>query len=139
MPTNNPAVPTLSTLGWITNVAEKIDILLAHWVESDAEQDSIYAGKISNLQEIVQKYSDDPSSMANGIQRSLKTYLERYYPEGVTIEVWTSDALDQSQVTEFRKNINVTIIFVVNGKSYKAPHLLSLIDSKFDSFVRLNN
>jgi hypothetical protein len=137
--TNNPPVPTLSMHGWVTNTAEKIDFLLAHWVESDAEQDTIYGTSVSNLQEIVQKFNDDPYRMASEIQSKLSTYLARYYPDGVTIETQVSPAKDQVQVTEFRVNLGVTIFFKVGDKEYKAPHQLSLIDSKFNSFIRINN
>lgn len=137
--TNNPPVPTLSTHGWVTNTAEKIDFLLAHWVESDAEQDTIYGSNVSNLQEIVQKFSDDPHRMASDIQSRLKAYLSRYYPDGVVVEAEVSPAQDQVQITEFRVNLGITIIFKIGDKEYIAPHQLSLIDSKFNSFTRINN
>lgn len=136
---NNPPVPTLSMHGWVTNTAEKIDFLLAHWVESDAEQDSIYGKNVSNLQEIVQKFNDDPYQMASEIQTKLTAYLSRYYPDGVVIETNMVTATDQVQVNENRFNMMVNVVFKIGDKEYKAPHQLSLINSKFNEFVRINN
>lgn len=137
--TNNPPVPTLSTHGWVTNTAEKIDFLLAHWVESDAEQDTIYGNNVTNLQEVIQKYNDDPHRIASEIQNKLGAYLSRYYPDGVIVETSVTPAKDQEPVNEFRMNIGVVIVFKVGDKEYKAPHQLSLIDSKFNAFTRINN
>lgn len=136
---NNPVVPTLSSYGWVDSVTEKIDYLLAYFVHSDAEQDSIYTNYITNLQALVQKYYDKPVDLANAIQGKLSSYLERYFPDGVVVECSVSPAKDQVIVNENRVNINVSIFFKVGDKEYNAPHQLSLIDGKFNAFIRENN
>lgn len=135
----NPPVPTLSTFGWVTNVAEKIDFLLAHCVHSDAEQDPIYESSVFSMQSLVQKYSDDPNAMANAIVSKMKQYLSRYYPEGVEVSANITPAKDQPVPHKDRVNIAFTIVITQEGKTYSVPHLLKTVDSKFVAFARDNN
>lgn len=137
---NEIKVPTMSTRGWVSTVADKFDFLLAHMVESDADQDPIYGNRVSNLQSLVQKHSSDPHAMASAIQNMLVTYLSRYYSEKVEIETEVRPTKkDDGTLNENRVHIDFFITFKVNGVTYRAQQVLSTIDSKFHEFARVNN
>lgn len=129
-------VPTLSTQGWVTDLAGKIDILLAHWISSDQEQSNVYRGKISNLQYIVEQYSGDPLNTADAITRSVQSYLGRYYENVIAEARW---ALDDEVTSQTTVKITLSLNFTEGGASYTANRVLTYFNGKFKEITETNN
>lgn len=129
-------VPTLSTQGWVTDLATKIDILLAHYISTDQEQSNIYAGKVSNLQFIIEKYAGDPLSTADAISRSVQTYLGRYY-ENVVAEARYSLVDEKESQTTVK--ITLSLNFTEGGVTFTANRLLTYFNGKFKEITEINN
>lgn len=131
------SVPTLSTFGWVSTPAEKIDFLLAHYVNSEKTQTALFGQNVANLQWVIFNNADDMPGTCRELESSLKNYLVRYYPEGVSVE--TRYTLDDPQLSETRVKITLSIHFKENSIEYSATGLIRMIDSKFENFTRTNN
>lgn len=129
-------VPTLSTQGWVTDLSNKIDILLAHYVSSDAAQSNTFKGRIANLQVLVQTYAGDPLTTADAIARDVQQYLGRYY-ENVRAEARFS--LDDEKASQTTVKITLALNFTEAGVTYTANRLLTYFNGKFQSIVEVNN
>lgn len=129
-------VPTLSTQGWVTDLAGKIDTLLAHYISSDYEQSNTFKGSISNLQYLIEQHSGDPLSTADSIARSVQTYLGRYY-ENVIAEAKFS-LIDEK---ESRSTVKITLSlnFTEEGVTHTANRLLTYFNGKFKEITETNN
>lgn len=131
------SVPTLSTFGWVSTPSEKIDFLLAHYVNSEKTQTALFGQNVANLQWVIFNNADDMPGTCRELESSLKNYLARYYPEGVSVE--TRYTLDDPQLSETRVKITLSIHFKENSIEYSATGLIRMIDSKFENFTRTNN
>lgn len=130
-------VPTLSTFGWVSTPAEKIDFLLAHYVNSEKTQTALFGQNVANLQWVIYNNADDIPGTCRELESSLGTYLRRYYPENVVVE--TTYDLENEQVSASRVKITMSVHFRENGIDYSATGLIRMIDSKFENFTRTNN
>jgi hypothetical protein len=129
-------VPTLSTQGWVTDLSGKIDMLLAHYISSDAEQSNTFKGNISNLQFIVETYSGDPLGTSDAIARSVQNYLGRYYQNVMADAKYSLTNEKESQTTV---KITLSLNFTEEGVQYTANRLLTYFNGKFQSIVEANN
>lgn len=129
-------VPTMSTQGWVTDLASKIDFLLAHYISTDYEQSNVYRGNLSNLQYIVEQYNGDPVTTADQIANSIQTYLGRYYENVVADARFELDDPNESQTTV---KITLTLNFTEDGAVYTANRLLTYFNGKFKSITDVNN
>lgn len=129
-------VPTLSTQGWVTDLSSKIDMLLAHYVSTDAAQSNTFNGNLSNLQNTIEQYSGDPLSTADAIAREVQRYLGRYY-ENVMAEARFS--LTDEKESQTTVKITLALNFTEEGVTYTANRLLTYFNGKFQSIVEANN
>lgn len=130
------AVPTLSTNGWVTDNAPKIDWLLAHWVSCLDNQTSLYRGNITSLQAVIEKYQDDMDVCARQIASTLQTYLGRYYSEAlVNCRAVLADEKTSLTLVKFILGINYTEAGVI----YSADRVISTHSGKFKSITDANN
>ncbi len=129
-------VPTLSTSGWVADLAPKIDTLLAHFISTDYEQSNVYRDSITSLQYIVEQYSGDPLGTGEAIAQAAQRYLGRYYENVVCDARWTLEDEKESQTTV---KITLSLNFTEDGKSYTANRLLTYFNGKFKSIVTVNN
>jgi hypothetical protein len=130
-------VPTLSAAGWVTSPAEKADMLFSHFYESDKFQTYLYGKNITNLQWLVEQYGHDITILTQQMRASLEVYLTRYYPEGVAINVTSSD----DETLSAAGKIELRLYCTVNegGRVYSFGRLIQATNSKIDQIVKLNN
>lgn len=133
---NTIPVPTLSTLGWVRTVAEKIDFLLAHFFYSDQFQTTLYGNNVSNFQAILEQYGNDVTGAANAVRDTLTRYLGRYYQ---SVNVNTSTSLEDASKSSSRMVMVLSIFFTENGVEYNAATEVTSIDGRFKEFTRINN
>lgn len=129
-------VPTLSTQGWVTDLAGKIDTLLAHYISTDQEQSNTFKKSISNLQYIVEQYSGDALGTADAIARSIQNYLGRYY-QNVMAEARFS--LTNEKISNSTVKITLSLNFTEEGVNYTANRLLTYYNGKFKEITEINN
>lgn len=129
-------VLSLSTFGVITNVAEKADLLLTHFVYSEKNQTTLYGNNVASLAFILQDNSNSINACCLAIRQTLQVYLGRYF-DSVSVDVTYTDENPDKSSTQVRIKLSVTISD--NGQEYQLSRLLRTIDGKFKEFVNLNN
>lgn len=130
------AVPTLSTFGHVTNVSEKADFLLVHFVYADKKQTVVYGDNVSSLPWILQENAGSMINTCSDIQKTLQKYFGRYF-DAVTVNVSFTE--ENPDVSNSRVLINLNISIVENSVQYQVTRLIRAIDGKFKEFVNLNN
>jgi hypothetical protein len=128
-------VPTLSTSGFVGDIAEKCDRLMSYYFVSDASQSNLFRGKITSLPFQVQQNGHDEALLRDAIQRELDRYLTPHF-DGTEIDVATD-----IPNTDDPNRINVTLRVIVteDGKQYSLGRLISVINSKINKIVDINN
>jgi len=130
------AVPTLSTFGHVTNVSEKADFLLVHFVYADKKQTTLYGDNVSSLPWILQENAGSMINACSDIQKTLQKYFGRYF-DAVTVDVSYSE--EDPQTSNSRILISLNISIVEKTVQYQVTRLIRAIDGKFKEFVNRNN
>lgn len=105
-------VPTLSATGWLTEISERADQLMANYFTSEFSQSHIYAGSITSLPYHIQEYGNDPALLESKVTDSLQLYLNRYFDK---VEL----TVDASLSEENESRINLTISATIYDDDYK--------------------
>ena len=130
-------VPTMSTQGFVTDLAGKLDYLLAHFFLSDYNQTQLYPGGVLSFHELVQRCGGDAEQLMELIQRGVSSYLGNYY-DSVQVDVTPAIPLDQDP------SVRVEIIMSIalrdaNGGVGAYTRKLIAQDSKLSQIVKLSN
>jgi hypothetical protein len=110
MPT---VVPSLSASGWLTEIAERADALMAYYVTSEYSQSYIYEGRVTSLTYHIQQHGMDPMRLESRVTNDLNAYFGRYFSR-VELEVRT----DKPDI-EDPNRINLMIDCIVYDGEYK--------------------
>lgn len=130
-------VPSLSTFGFIQNPAEKVDLLLTHFVYADKSQSPLFGKNVASLPYILQQNSNNIAAACADMQRDLSAYIGRYFNEGVSVDAtYTEEDPDKSN-TQIRIKLFITV--VESGATYQVTKLLRTVDGRFKEFITLNN
>lgn len=127
-------VPTLSPHGWVHGTAEKVDFLLAHFFETEANQSYIFYGSVTSIQALIEQAMHDMFQLCKLIKDRLGDFLKRYF-DAVVIECSEQEATPGSNRTDIRLFVQV----IDDGKEYSVGQLLREKNSKFTRVVNLNN
>ena len=128
-------VPTLSTSGWVEDIAEKADRLMSYYFVSDASQTTLYLGKITSLPLQIQRYGQDDYGLRQAVQAELTQLFGRYF-DAVQVEVTTDKPVPNDLN---RINLTLSVLVTQNGKQYSLGRLISTINSKITQIVDINN
>lgn len=128
-------VPTLTPAGWVTNVVDKLDFLITYAFLSNYSQTNIYAGKVTSIPWLIQKHGADVDGLMSQMTVSLEQYFRRYFDEVAVV-------VERSKLDNPASN-KVTMSLIVNvtddGIKYSLAHAISMKDSNFLSYAKLNN
>ncbi len=128
------AVPALSATGWTRSPAEKADLLMSHFYESDRFQSYLYPDNVCSLPWLIEQYGHDIPLVAREIEDQLGNYLRRYYTTASVQCVPDETTLDTGEVT-----LKLFATVTEEGKEYVIARLIMSKDSKFQSIVKMNN
>lgn len=129
------SVPALSSSGWTRSPAEKADLLMSHFYESDKFQTYIYGPNVTSLPWLIEQYGNDPSRVCREIEDQFGNYLQRYY-DAVSVQCISNDN-DTNNTSEITLRLFATV--TEQGKEYVIARLIMAKDSKFQRIVKLNN
>lgn len=110
-------VGTLSTRGWARTPEEKIRELINHFTESGYSQSVLYKGSIKSLSYLRAAYIEDPTALAEEVQKSLTTLLRNVFfePDSV-VEVEVTSEADRGSEVIYR--LVITARVTVAGQKY---------------------
>jgi hypothetical protein len=119
-----PAVPTLSDRGWSRTTPEKIDFLVAHYLEAEKDY---------NIQTSIMNAGDDMGALLADLQKNLSNYLERYF-EAVTLNVQQDPKTPDGAV-----NILLDCMVTDDSKNFSVGMTLQSTGSRFKILQNINN
>lgn len=128
-------LPTLSSSGFVADIAEKADRLMSYYFVSDASQSNLYRGQITSLPAQVQQHGHDEINLAQAVRNELTAYLTRYFD---MVDVSTRTDLPNVEDPN-RINLTVSVIVTQDGKQYSLGRLVSVLNSKIVEIVDINN
>ena len=134
--TNLPTpLPSLSSLGWITDSGNKADMLLAHFFESEKSQTFLYGSNVSSLQFIIQQFAGSIDNMLANIKSTLETYLGRYY------DLVSATVSSDAATTDQSGSVTITIRCRVSecGNTFDVAKSISVVNSKITKIININN
>lgn len=128
-------VPSLSSDGWINDIARKTDRLLSYFFVSEESQSNIYDGQIASLPGLIREYGNRPLDLKSQMREALINMLKGYYD---SVDVSVSVSTENTQIPG-RADVTVTITVTENGKSYQVPQLVQTLNGKLLNIINLNN
>lgn len=129
-------VPSLSSSGWVTEIAEKTDKLLSYFFVSEESQTNLYHGQITSLPALLQRYSRDEFELSANIQLQLTRYLERYYERAdVSVRIRENDSASGDRGLD----LEIDIIVTDQGRNYSVGRLVSTLNASIMKIADLNN
>lgn len=126
----NNAVPTLSSTGWVSGIAQKADKLFTYFLTSERSQSNAFDG-IASLQYLMQQYGDDELVLERKIEQTLSQLYRRYF-EGVEVKARVREP--QAEARDNR--LDLTLKVLVNDGKYKY-NLSKLLKSANGSLTRI--
>lgn len=127
-------VPTFSPSGWVTNVLEKADFMLAHFFTTQKSQTHFYKDKlkVTSYQSLIADAGSDGELTSN-----LNTYLGQYFSTQfdnvqMDCQIYT-DSEDNSKQT-----IQIGCTFVADGVSITIARAIDLLGTQVQRIYRLD-
>jgi hypothetical protein len=127
-------VPCLGTLGWVSDLNNKLDILLGHFFLADYNQTYLYPGEVTSLPRILEKNSYKARGCDSDIKEGLKQYLKRYF-NSVEVDVAIANEDTNSTIND---TLIVQISVMDNGYSKVSGWDINAATGKFQRVVRAN-
>lgn len=128
-------VPTLSSTGWVEDVAHKADRLFAYYLTSEHSQSYLYYNNITSLTYHIQQYGSRPLLLQENIERDLRRMLMEYF-DNVDLTIKVDEA---AQGDPERINITFDCRVTQDGKRYSLGRLVRATQSKVIEFMEINN
>ena len=135
MTTDTTPLPTLSTDGWVTSTAQKVDYMLGHFYAAEITQTQLFPNNVHSFVNLVQRYKDNLVELSSQVQDSLRRYFGAYFP-AVKVRVLHRDMPDRPGQVALHMFIEVTD---KDGGSYNAARVAELEDSKIMKISAINN
>lgn len=129
------SVPSLSTLGFISDLSGKLDILLSHFFLSDYNQTFFYKEFVTSLPRIIEKNGSNIKGVASDLERGLQTYFLRYFTTADVNVSYPTDIEDPSGKVEMTVNIGVND----QGEIGNFSRLLQTANGRLMAIEKLNN
>lgn len=127
-------LPTLSSSGWVDEIAEKADRVMAYFFVSEYSQSNIFRGNITSLPHLIQKFGNEPEVLKSEISRKVQDLLGRYFDEvSVDAEITNEDQ------PHSRMDLQITVRLRDNGVSYSLARVIKTLNGKVEEFIRVNN
>lgn len=127
-------LPTLSSSGWIEEIAEKADRVMTYFFVSEYSQSDSFKGNITSLPHLIQKFGNDPLTLKSEVSRKLQGLLERYFDEAsVGTEITNEDQAHS------KMDLEVSVMLRDGGEAYSLARVIKTLNGKVEEFIRVNN
>lgn len=128
-------VPSLSAPGWLLEISERADALMAYYITSEFSQSYLYYGKITSLPYHIKAYGSTPERLESRVEDDLGAYLRRYFEE-VEITVRTDIPNEQDPN---RIDLRLDVIVLDNGYRYSLGRQIKIQNKRIAEVFKINN
>ena len=128
-------LPTLSSSGFVSGIAEKADRLMSYYFASEASQSNLYRGEITSLPKQIQLLGNDEAALSTRIRTELERLFGNYF-DGVEVNVNTDipNAADPNRI-----NVTVSATLIEGGQQYSLGRLINVVNSRIAKIIDINN
>lgn len=128
-------LPTLSSSGWVEELAEKADKLMSYFLIAEESQTSMYRGQITSLTSLLRLNSNDEYALRSDVRDSLEAYLRRYFDDvDVTVNI-----TENADIGKHGLDIELDVTIVEAGNRYSLGRLVSTVNASIMKIFKLNN
>ena len=122
-------VPTLDTVGWVTDPNIMLPRILLYYVKSNPHQTLVYFNYVVSMQSAMAHSGDSEFELTNRIDKDLNMVFNHYFPDSanITVDVKTYD--------ESKINIEISVTVKVGGKTYTLLNALRSTDNRYRQVV----
>jgi len=128
------AVPTLSSEGFVFDVAGRLDHLMVFFFTNEYSQSLLYNNSIASLQYLIQENNQDTVKLRIEVKSTLERYLGAYF-DTVSVVV-TTDAVDVESSTY---TLSIDVDVASENNTYNLGQEISIINSKMVSLAEKLN
>jgi len=127
----NP-VPTFSTSGWISDIAQKADALMAYFFVNDQAQTDAPAGGVASLPYILQ-HNDVGQRLIESTESTLANLFRAYFDDiDCTVTLVPIDPKNDS-----RLNLKISILVTQDGQKYSLGRLIDYTGNRVNKVTNL--
>jgi len=134
---SDPAVPTLSSYGFVEDTPTKADRVFSYFIISLYSQSNEFYGGITSLPRILQQAGDDMTRFQGDLRSKLEVYLRRYFSALVEVGIST-EAIDGID-TNLNVKFNITVQSIDDAQPFNFSALGRIQNSKFTEITRIIN
>lgn len=107
-------VPSLSSAGWLGEVSDKADKLMAYYLTTDYSQTHLYPKQVVSLAYHIAEYSNNYLDLEVRVRIDLEQYFKRYFDDvEIIVSVSAYDPEEPSLL-----NLTLDVVVVQDGVSY---------------------
>lgn len=123
------AYPSLTSTGWITDPAQRADLLLYDFFVANYSQSIIFRGKIKSLSYFIQR-NTDLFVLRDVLQQAISTLLNSYYDSAeVSIKIIPVTDDNGNVSKEFTMDIQLSAVVIQDGKRYSLGKLINVVNA----------
>lgn len=125
---------TLDGAGLITDPYQKIELILAYMVATQASQSNIFRNTSSSISDIIRRKGSRSIDMRNEIEQNIRSVFSRYF-DSVDINV----NIDQLNLTD-KNSYDVVIQCQVtqDGQSYDVARTINVLNENIKLVAEIN-
>lgn len=124
-------VPTLSPLGFVTAIADKVNAITSYFFVSQYSQTTLYRGNVLPLAYLVQQFGHDQVQIQQKVETTLQLLFSRYFDDA-TVAVKTD-------LEEDRIKLTLTAIVRDDATEYSVGYVIRTSNAKVLDIFDLNN
>lgn len=132
-----PPVPALDAKGWVTDPAQKADLLLCYYLQSDKSQSTLMPGAIKSFQYTLQQNPKEPLELQAAIRSELSDYFDNYF-EMIIVDVRVEVPKGPQFASDAMLDVSIDLTIADKGINYSVGKLISTIDSKISKIIDLH-
>ena len=129
-------IASLTRRGWIKDVVEKADFILAYFFETLPSQSWMFRQETVSVQDIYSKFTNDPEGFSTRLQ-SVLTERFRIYFDNTQVRVQTTNPEEQKRTG--KTNLVISITIFEKGKEYSLSRELQNRNNVFEMVVKQVN
>lgn len=131
------AIPTLSSIGWVTTIEEKGDYLLSWFLTSEYSQSVLYHGRVASLQYLIKAHANDPSNLEADIESTLRQVFTAAFGDDTKVSVSVVEHDPEQEPGKLTIQLNCMIR--EDGLDYSLGRRVESLNGKLTKISNINN
>ena len=132
MSEQNPSVPSLDTLGWITESDVKCDRILSHFLLAEYSQTALFPGHVASMPWLIQEHKDSMLNLVEKTKSTLEKLFGAYFNKAETQVTYRDEPNGTTSLFIFVEVTDTT------GKVFSVAKALEIEGSRIKRIAMMN-